>query len=171
MSRAFVKEDDAGEPPLIPSRPALPPGTSNYVTPEGLQKLKEELDELEKERVTVEANHDDEANRTRQLTILNGRLSALYERISSAKVVDLQSQPADEVRFGATVTLRTIQGGKSGAIRTFKLVGVDEASIADGKIAFIAPIAKAITGAQKGQQVTVQLGRKQETVEVVSINY
>ncbi|RIJ41807.1 GreA/GreB family elongation factor [Pontibacter oryzae] len=171
MSRAFVKEDDAGEPPLIPSRPALPPGTANYVTPEGLRRLKQELDELERERAAVEANHDDEANRTRQLTILNGRLAALYERISSAKIVELQNQPADEVRFGSTVTLRTLEGGKVGALRTFQLVGVDEASIADRKIAFIAPIAKAITGARQGQQVSVQLGRNREVVEVISIKY
>jgi transcription elongation factor GreB len=171
MSRAFVKEDDAGEPPIIPPRAALPPGTPNYVTPQGLAQLRAELTALEAERTLTEANREDEANRTRQLTILNSQLSALTSRIATAKVVDPGNQPGDEVRFGATVTLRTRNGGKPGQERRFTIVGVDEASIAAGKIAFVAPIARAVLGARLGQTITLRLGRTEETVEVVSINY
>lgn len=171
MSRAFVKEDNAGEPPIIPPRPALPPGATNYVTPQGLAQLKEELTALEAERAQVEANHEDEANRTRQLTILNGRLSALLQRLASARVIDPASQPEDEVRFGATVTLKTISGGKKGFVRTFTIVGVDEASIEAGKIAFIAPIARAVIGAKAGESIPLKMGKLEEVVEVTKIKY
>ncbi|WP_347159474.1 GreA/GreB family elongation factor [Pontibacter chitinilyticus] len=171
MSRAFVKEDDAGQPPLIPPRAALPPGTPNYVTPQGLAQLRAEMAELQAARTTTEANHQDEAERTRQLTLLNGRLSALSERLSSARVIDPGSQPADEVRFGATVTLRTRSGGKPGQERRFTIVGVDEASLPDGQVAFVAPLARAVTGARLGQTVTVRLGRTEEVVEVTHISY
>ncbi|ARS35122.1 GreA/GreB family elongation factor [Pontibacter actiniarum] len=171
MSRAFVKEDDAGQPPIIPPRAALPAGVTNYVTPQGLEQLRQELSGLEAARAKTEANHEDEANRTRELTVMNGRISALADRIASAKVVDVRQQPNDEVRFGATVTLRTQSGGKSGAHRTFTIVGVDEASIAEGKIAFVAPIAKAVVGRAVGEAVTLRLGRSEEVVEVVSIKY
>lgn len=171
MSRAFVKEDDAGEPPIIPPRAALPPDTPNYVTPQGLMQLRTELMALETERTQVEANHEDEANRTRQLTIINGRLSALTARLASAKVIDPRTQPVDEVRFGATVTLRTRSGGRAGAERHFTIVGVDEASAADGRISFVAPIARAVIGAHPGQTVTLRLGRTEEVAEVVSITY
>ncbi|WP_033316760.1 GreA/GreB family elongation factor [Pontibacter roseus] len=171
MSRAFVKEDDAGEAPIIPPRAALPPGTPNYVTPRGLEKLREELAELEAERSLVEANRENEADRTRQLTVLNARLSALSGRLASAKVVDPLSQTSDEVRFGATVTLITRSGGKPGTMREFTIVGVDEASVAEGRIAFVAPIARAITGARLGQTVKLRMGRVEEEVEVTEIAY
>ncbi|MFC6999847.1 GreA/GreB family elongation factor [Rufibacter roseus] len=171
MSRAFVKEDDAGEPPIIPPRAALPPGVQNYVTPYGLSSLKNELEELEAQRGRAEANREDEANRTRQLTIIKGQINALNERLATAKVVDPAQQPTDEVRFGATVTLVTLSGGKPATKRTFTIVGVDEASINEGKIAFVAPIAKAVIGAKIGQAVTLKLGREEERVEVVKISY
>jgi transcription elongation factor GreB len=171
MSRAFLKEDTTGERPIIPPRAALPPNTPNYVTPTGLEQLRAELTELEAERSRIEANREDAASRTWQLTIVNGRLKDLNERLISAKVVEPKNQPAGEVRFGARVTLKTISGGKPGMIRKFTLVGVDEANVAEGKIAFIAPIAKAIQGAKKGQQLTLQLGRNAETVEVIEIVY
>ncbi|WP_242927196.1 GreA/GreB family elongation factor [Pontibacter vulgaris] len=171
MSRAFVKEDDAGQPPIIPPRAALPPGTPNYVTPRGLELLRNEMSELEAERTRTEANREDEADRTRQLTILNGRISALNARLANAKVVDPQIQPQDEVRFGAKVTLKTLSGGKPGTLRTFTIVGVDEASVADGLIAFVAPIARAVTGLHVGQTASLKLGRNEEQVEVIEISY
>ncbi|WP_276499710.1 GreA/GreB family elongation factor [Pontibacter litorisediminis] len=171
MSRAFVKEDDTGQPPIIPPRAALPPGVTNYVTPFGLEKLRAELVELETARAKAEANREDEANRTRQLTILNAQINALNERIASARVIDPKEQPADEVRFGATVTLKTVEGPKAGQKRTFTVVGVDEADVSENKIAFVAPIAKAVIGAKAGQIVTLRLGRNEEQVEVVGIRY
>ncbi|PKV75191.1 GreA/GreB family elongation factor [Pontibacter ramchanderi] len=171
MSRAFVKEDDAGEAPIIPPRAALPAGIPNYVRPQGLEKLRTELEELEAERSAVEANRENEADRTRQLTILNGKLSALNTRIASARVIDPQEQSPDEVRFGATVKLRTVSGGKPGTIRKFTIVGVDEADVMQGLIAFVAPIAQAVNGAKVGEKLHLKLGRNEEEVEVREIRY
>lgn len=171
MSRAFVKEDSAGEAPIIPTRPALPPGTPNYVTPHGLEQLRTELADLEAERTEAEANREDESDRTRQLTILNARISALTERLASARVVDPGNQPADEVRFSATITLKTLQGLQPGLERTFTIVGIDEASVVEGSIAFVAPIARAVTGKRVGQTATLRLGRNEEVVEITRISY
>ncbi|MBC5773299.1 GreA/GreB family elongation factor [Pontibacter sp. KCTC 32443] len=171
MSRAFVKEDDSGEAPIIPPRAALPPGVTNYVTPRGLDQLRNELAELETERSQAEANRDNEAERTRQLTILNGRIAALTSRITSAKVIEAKDQPADQVRFGATVTLKTIKGKNIGFERTFTIVGVDEASVEQGRIAFVAPIAKIVTGAKVGQTITLRLGKDEEVAEITHISY
>ncbi|GAA4372467.1 GreA/GreB family elongation factor [Hymenobacter koreensis] len=171
MSRGFVKEDDSQQPPIIPPRAALPPNTPNYVTPRGLEQLREELAGLEAERARAEANRDNDTDRTRQLSLLNGQLSQLNSRIASAKVVDPRSQPTDEVRFGATVTLRTRSGGKVGFERKFTIVGVDEASVAEGKVAFVAPVARVVQGAKLGQLVTLKLGPREEEVEVTGIAY
>lgn len=81
------------------------------------------------------------------------------------------AQPADEVRFGATVTLRTNSGSRPDSERVFTIVGVDEASVPEGKVAFVAPIARAVIGARAGQTVKLRMGRDEETMEVVSISY
>ncbi|RZK54656.1 MAG: transcription elongation factor GreAB [Hymenobacter sp.] len=171
MSRGFVKEDDAQTPPIVPPRAALPANMPNYVTPSGLAQLRAELADLEAERTQAEANHDNDTDRTHRLSLLNGRLALLAERLTSARVVDPATQPPREVRFGATVTLRTLSGGPAGFMRTFTIVGVDEASVAAGKVGFIAPLARAVIGAGLGQAVALQLGPKPETVEVVQISY
>ena len=171
MSRGFVKEDDAQTPPIIPPRAALPPGTPNYVTPAGLAQLRAELATLEAGRAQAEADRSNDTDRTHRLSLYNGRLALLHERIGSAKVVDPAGQPPGEVRFGATVTLRTVSGGKVGFERTFTIVGVDEADVALGKVAFVAPIARAVQGAKRQRQVPLPLGPKPEMVEIVGIAY
>lgn len=171
MSRGFVKEDDAQTPPLVPPRAALPPGTPNYVTPSGLAQLRAELARLEAERTQAETNHDNDTDRTHRLSLLHGRLALLAGRLGSARVVEPGTQPPTEVRFGATVVLRTVSGGRAGLLRTFTIVGVDEAGVAAGKVGFVAPLARAITGARLGAAVTLHLGPQAEVVEVVSITY
>ncbi|GAA4493591.1 transcription elongation factor GreB [Hymenobacter ginsengisoli] len=172
MSRGFVKEDDAQAPPIVPPRAALPPGSPNYVTPNGLAQLRAELATLEAERSATETNRTgNDTDRSHQLSLLNGRLALLAERIASAKVIDPAAQPPGEVRFGATVTLRTRQGGKVGFERTFTIVGVDEASVKEGKVAFVAPIARAVQGARLGQVLTLTLGPQPEEVEVTAVTY
>jgi transcription elongation factor GreB len=171
MSRGFVKEDDAQTPPIVPPRAALQLGTPNYLTPSGLEQLRTELAELEATRPAAEADHTNDTDRTHRLSLLNGRLALLAERLASARIVDPATQPPGEVRFGATVTLRTVRGGRAGFERTFTIVGVDEADITLGKIGFVAPIARAVQGARLGQTVTLQLGPQAEEVEVTAISY
>lgn len=171
MSRGFVKEDDAQTPPIVPPRAALPAGTPNYVTPQGLALLRAELAALEAARAQAEANRDNDTDRTHQLSLYNGRLALLQARLGSARVVEAAGQPPREVRFGATVALRTLSGGPAGSERKFTIVGVDEADVAAGKVAFVAPVARAVLGARLGQRVTLPLGPKPEIVEVASIDY
>ena len=171
MSRAFVKEDDAGQAPIIPPRAALPAGVPNYVTPKGLALLRTELAELEAKRTQVETGLLDDSERTRQLTILNAQMNALTARIANARLIDPGNQPSNQVRFGATVTLRTRSGAQASKEKQFTIVGVDEASVSQGKIAFIAPIARMLTGTHLGQILTLQMGPSQEEVEVVDISY
>ena len=171
MSRGFTKEDDAQTPPLIPPRAALPPGVPNYVTPQGLAQLRTEMAVLETERAQAEANHDNDTDRTHRLSLCNGRLALLAGRLACAKVVEPARQSARGVRFGATVTLRTVSGGAPGFERRFTIVGVDEADVAAGKVAFVAPIARAVQGVGVSQRVALKLGSGEEVVEVTAVSY
>src|SRR3569832_1649083 len=138
MSRAFVKNDAADEPPVVPPRAPLPAGTPNYVTVRGLALLRAELAELEAERAEMQTERGDEPERAPRLTALGERIAALRERLAFAKLIDPVTQPQDAVRFGATVTLRTLSGKYLGVVWCFCLVGVVVVVVVVGWFVFFA---------------------------------
>jgi len=164
MSRGFVKEDDQEEAPIIPPRAALPAGETNYVTPNGLKELKNEEEALIEERANLDKQNDTE--RRRAQAVIDGKLKLLRERISTARLLKPEEQPADEVRFGALVEL--LQNGNK---QEFQIVGVDEANVKKQKIAFVAPIAKAVTGKKVGDKVDFKLGEETRKLEILKITY
>ncbi len=166
MSRGFVREGDQEEPPIIPSRAVLPGSAINYVTSFGLEQLITERMSLEKE--INELSIEDETERRRELAVLNGKLDLLQDRIATARVLDIEQQPKDEVRFGATVKYRMLANKM---VNTFQIVGVDEADLKLKKIAFVAPIAVAITGHKVGDVIDFKLGNETRKLEILTINY
>ena len=167
MSRAFTKDDDGDNPPLrIPARAPLPEGVVNYVTARGLESLRAELAELH----AIHAPNEDPANlaeRSRAHLLVHARIADLEARIASAEVVDPSRLPHDEIRFGATATVRTEEGDS----RRYQIVGVDEADVDHGRVAFIAPLARALLGKHVGDTVVVRTPRGEDELEVVAIAY
>ncbi|MBT8295710.1 MAG: GreA/GreB family elongation factor [Gramella sp.] len=166
MSRGFVKEEDQEEPVIIPPRAALSEGVTNYVTQNGLDELKKELEDLEESRPNVKA--ENETEKRREQSLIDGKINLLRERLNSARLLTSQELPKDEVRFGAKVE---IQNSDTGQIQTFQIVGVDEANIKKKKIAFTAPIAKAITGKKVGEKVDFKLGSEVRKLKILKIAY
>jgi|SRR5690554_3103021 len=169
MSRGFVKEDDQEEAPIIPKRAPLPANTPNYVTEFGLQLLKEEMEALVNEKKNIDEANETEKRRT--LTVLNGRLSLLEERIQSAQLVETENKIPLEIRFGSTLKYKVISGKQKGVERTFQIVGVDEANIKKQKIAFTAPIVRSLMGLKIGEKIEFALGGQLQTLEVTDIEY
>ncbi len=168
MSRAFVKETDREELPLVPPRAHLPAGTTNYVTPQGFVALEEELEQLQAEKQDIQAKDTQGDERRIALYEINEKIHMLQERISSAQTIDYATQTKEEVHFGATVTLGR---GSHMPPQSFKIVGVDEANISKGKIAFTSPLAKALTGKQQNEKVEVQLPAGIQTFTIISVSY
>jgi transcription elongation factor GreB len=75
------------------------------------------------------------------------------------------------VRFGASVTLRTVSGERAGEERRLEIVGIEEAVAAHGRVAFTAPIARAILGREVGETAALVTPRGRDLLEVVSIEY
>lgn len=171
MSSAFLKNETVDAPVVVPARAPLPPGTTNYVTPCGLSLLRDELTELEVEHARVQTDIVEENERMRQLALLNGQIGNLNQRIASARVVDPRLQPHNEIRFGATVALRTLTGKKSSEERQFTIVGVDETDASHGRIAFTAPIARVIQGKCVGETVRLRTIRGEDVMEITAITY
>ncbi|MAN26459.1 MULTISPECIES: GreA/GreB family elongation factor [Mesonia] len=164
MSRGFVKEEDQEEAPIIPPRAALPAGVTNYVTPNGYEALQQELKDLEGERSSLDTKNETEKRRA--AGIIDGKINLLKERISTARIIYLNEQPKDEIRFGAKVELMI-----NGKPQKFQIVGVDEADIKKQKIAFVAPLAKKITGKKEGEEFDFRLGEENRKIKIKAIDY
>ena len=171
MSRAFVNEDAPSGDVYIPPRASLPAGAVNFVTPRGKALLDEELVGLEAERERLKKGDPHSEDRNRALTIVRGQIKNLEMRIKSAKIVRPADQPPEEVRFGARVTTRTVNGRQPGLERTFRIVGVDEADIATMRVGWVAPLARALTGCKRGDTATLMMGGSEEMLEVTAIDY
>lgn len=168
MSRAFLKNESADDPVVIPARAPLPPGVTNYVTPRGLALLHAEREELETERGHVQTDESDEGERSRRLAELNGRIGALNQRIATAKVVEHTQDPT--IRFGATVTLHRLNAKRNTADLKLTLVGVDEADATHGLIAFTAPIARLMLGKRVGERVSLRTPQGEKSMEITAIS-
>lgn len=166
MNRAFVKEDADHEPLLVPPRPPLPEGTPNYVTPRGLARLRAELDELLEAQSRLPPEQADETEERRDLAIMRARISALNDRISSARVVQPAAGSPERVRFGSTVALRAAADGSE---RRYTIVGVDEADAGSGRLSFLAPVARALLGREVGERVRLPSGHAESDWEIVDI--
>jgi transcription elongation factor GreB len=148
MSKAFTKEDDGEEAAIIPPRAPLPAGVPNYMTARGMAQLREEWSRLDQERAQLARD----ADHTRRLAFLQGRIADLAARIGSAQLVEAPAEAPTQVRFGTTVTVRA---AATDELRRFTVVGVDEADAATGLVAFVSPIARALLGRMAGEVVTV----------------
>jgi len=166
MSRGFVKEEDQEEAPVIPPRAALPNGVTNYVTPFGYEALEKEQRDLESERANTTSENETESRRAK--AVIDGKLKLLAERRASARIIHPNQQPEDEVRFGAKVKLKN---HTTNSIQQFQIVGVDEANVKQQKIAFVAPIAKAVTGLKVGEKAEFKLGTETRILEILDITY
>lgn len=166
MSRGFVKEEDQEEIPMVPPRADLPLGATNYVTETGLHKLFSEKDRLIKDKEL--SQQDNEKEQRIAINLINAKLQLLNERISSAKVVNLNDQPLNEVRFGAIVSLLI---GDAKTPKEFQIVGVDEANIADDKISFLSPIARVLIGKKVNEVAVLKIGKTDRTFKIVGIRY
>lgn len=164
MSRGFVKESDQEEPIVVPPRASLPDKETNYVTPFGKELLVKEKSTLEKLRSELDTK--DETQRRRELSMMDGKLRLLDERLKTAQVIHPKNQNQNEVRFGAKVKFKM-----NGNVQEFQIVGVDEANVKKKKIAFISPLAKAMTSKKEGDQFDFKLGEETRPIEIQEINY
>ena len=166
MSKAFTKDDGADDPPFVAPRAPLPAGAPNYVTPRGLALLRSELASLEGSRSSIPLEASADAAPLR--AALQFRIQELKARLTSAVLVDNSERRSEgEVRFGARVMVQ----GDSKQARQIDIVGVDEADATSGRIAFVAPLARALLGKRAGDVVTLRTPRGEEELEVVSVTY
>jgi transcription elongation factor GreB len=156
----------------------------NYITPSGLQRLKDEHAFLlgrERPAVTrvvswAASNGDRSENADyqygkRRLRQIDKRIRFLTKRIDAAEVVDPESprpkSAATRVFFGATVRYAS----SSGAERVVSIVGTDEVDLHRNHISWVSPLARALMKAAVGDQVILRAPAGVEMLEILEVRY
>jgi transcription elongation factor GreB len=168
---------------LMPEPTAKQP-LQNYITPSGLQRLRDELRFLltrERPAVTqvvawAAANGDRSENADyqygkRRLRQIDGRIHFLRKRIDAARVVDPEAprsaSAAARVFFGATVRYVNAAGTE----RVVSIVGVDEVDLDRHHISWLSPLARALMKSAPGDRVVLHAPAGTEHLEILDVRY
>ncbi len=149
------------------------------LTPEGYEKLKQEIENLrtvkrrevaERIRVAREfgdiqenAEYDDAKN---EQALLEHRIATLEERLRNARVIDAGDVTTDVVSIGSFVRLRDVDAKKT---FEYHIVGSAEANPAENKLSNESPVGKAILGRKKGETVEVTAPRGAMKFKILEI--
>ena len=188
MNKAFTKEpddesdehDDAAE--QAADRQVA--GVKNYITPSGLQRLKDEhrfLLTRERPAVTkvvawAASNGDRSENADyqygkRRLREIDRRIRFLTKRIDAAEIVDPEAprggRAATQVFFGATVRY----ANASGTERVVSIVGLDEVDLDRNYISWLSPLARALMKSGAGDRVVLHAPGGTEQLQILEVRY
>lgn len=151
------------------------------VTPEGYEKLKEELEKLLKverpkniKAISEARAHGDlsenaeyHAAKERQ-SFLEGRIQELQNKIALAQVIDPSKISQDKIAFGATVKVLDTEADEE---YDFILVGPEEANVKERKISINSPVGKALIGKRIGDVATVRAPARTIEYEILEIRF
>jgi len=175
MRKGFTRRPQPDEP--------APPG-KNYITPDGLERLKDELRFLltrERPAVTdvvawAASNGDRSENADyqygkRRLRQIDGRIRFLRKRIESAEVVNPETprtgQAAARAYFGATVRY----ANAAGVERVVSIVGADEVDLNRNHISWVSPLGRALMKSAAGDHVVLQAPGGTTRLTVLEVRY
>lgn len=148
------------------------------MTPQGAQKLREELVRLKEERpkisreIGVAREHGDlkenaeyHAAKERQ-GMVEAQIKDIEDKLARAEIIDPSKLSGDRVRFGARVTVTNLDTDEE---TSYQIVGADEADINAGTISISAPLARALIGKSVGDEVVVNLPAGKRRYEIAEI--
>ncbi|MBW1614523.1 MAG: transcription elongation factor GreA [Deltaproteobacteria bacterium] len=149
------------------------------ITKEGLEKLRQELHTIittdrpknikaiEEARSHGDLNENAEyhAAKERQ-SFLEAKISDLEMAISRSEVIEISSEPAENIIFGSTVELKNLANNKT---VTYQLVGPYESNPEDGKISITSPLGKALIGKEEEDIVKLKTPGGIQEFEIVEI--
>jgi transcription elongation factor GreB len=188
MSKAITTdpddESDEHDQTAEAVAPAQVPGFKNYITPSGLQRLRDELRFLltrERPAVTkvvawAAGNGDRSENADyqygkRRLREIDRRIRFLTKRIDAAEVMDPEAprrgRAATQVFFGATVRY----ANAAGVDRVVSIVGLDEVDLDRSHISWQSPVARALMKSGPGDCVVLHAPNGKEQLEILEVRY
>jgi transcription elongation factor GreB len=152
----------------------------NYITPRGLERIRRELEWLEREdrpkvvaEVAYAASLGDRSENAeyiygkKRLREIDKRRGFLMKRLETAQLVDPTRIRSEKVLFGATVVLAMPDGTE----RTWKIWGEDEVDVEGGILSWRSPLARALMGKFEGDGVRYEAPGGPREVEILEIRY
>jgi transcription elongation factor GreA len=152
------------------------------MTPEGFERLREELKRLKhderprviqeiataREHGDISENAEYHAAKDRQ-GLVEARIKELEAKVSRADVIDpKQVGESDRIQFGARVTVVDEDTEKES---TYRIVGADEGDIQNGRLSFSSPLARALMGKSAGQSVEISTPSGVRSYEITKVQY
>ncbi len=155
--------------------------SDNIMTKQGYEDLKEKLRKMKAvdrqeviKEIAAAAAHGDlsenaeyDAAKEKQ-SFLEGKIKEYETKIATAQVIDTANLSSERVVFGATVQMEDVDKGEE---VTYKIVGVDEADVNQGKISISSPIARALIGKEEGDDVTVRTPGGVRNYAIIEISF
>jgi len=148
------------------------------LTPEGLEKLKQEIEHLSTTRrrevaerikearefgdISENSEYDDAKN---EQAMLEARIAQLEDKLRSAQVIDASELDSDIVRVGSKVTGKD----EKGKAFEYTIVGSTEADPLEKKLSNESPVGKALIGHKKGDKVKVPAPKGERTLTINKI--
>ena len=148
-----------------------------YLSKDGLEQIRKELEELVNVRraeiaariheakehgdITENAEYEDAKN---EQAFVEGRIQALSALVKNAVVIE-ENHSSTHVQIGSTVTIQSKDGKES-----FMIVGSAEASPAEGRISNESPVGRALLGHKKGEEITVSVPAGDSKYKILSIH-
>ncbi len=148
-----------------------------YLSKEGLEQIRAELDDLVQNKraevaariheakehgdITENAEYEDAKN---EQAFVEGRIQTLSALVKNAVVIE-ENHQTTHVQIGSKVTLQSEDGKES-----FQIVGSAEAAPADGKISNESPVGRALLGRKKGDEVVVSVPAGDYKYKILSIS-
>lgn len=153
---------------------------SYYMTEEGLEKLKDELEYLktEKRKEVVERikiargfgdlseNSEYDAAKDEQAWV-ESRIAQVEKMIRNSEIIESDEGKSDVVQMGKSVTFKELPDGEE---ETYKIVGSAESDPFEGKISNDSPMAKSLLGRTIGDEVNVQTPGGEMLVKIISVD-
>ncbi len=149
------------------------------LTPEGYEKLKQEIEYLSNDKrrevadrirtardfgdIAENAEYDDAKN---EQALLEHRIATLEERLLAARVIEKGEITSDVVSIGSHVKLRDLDAKQT---VEYHIVGSAEANPTEHKLSNESPVGKAIIGKKKGEVVEVAAPRGSLKFKIVEI--
>ena len=152
-----------------------------YFTEKGFEKLRKEIETIEKylkneiadeiakarEHGDLRENAEYEAAKDKQANTM-ARLGALQQRFQNARVIRKEDLPADIVTLGKSVEIEDTESGEK---IKYSILGDGETDIDKGIISYQSPLARGLMKHQAGEVVTIQLPRGMKEYKILSIKY
>ena len=151
------------------------------ITPDGYQRLKEELERLLKvdrpknirdiseARAHGDLSENAEYHAAKEMqSFLEGRIQELKTKIALADVIDPSRISQDKTAFGAKVKVMDLSTDEE---KTFTLVGPDEADAKNGRISISSPVGRALINKEIGDVVNVKAPAKTMEFEILEISF